>query len=351
LYGFCLENMVARSVFTLALNNNRDDVGIPVALESYAPNLFVVGTELGALIGFDTRIATKEVFRLKSDLKSGLLTALTSDEDQNWMCTGTSKGILTCWDLRFSIPVNTIKTDAPVRVLKTSPFHPSGVFSASRTQNEVSVWNLETGSRHLCFWASPLPPLSQSTSESALANTASQIGAPLRSPVPSSQQMHSIMGMTFVKSKTLSAVVTGGTDMCLRWWDVNSPSDSSILMSPEKAEQQISGIHRNGEFRFRLVDGVEVIHDISGAGRSASVSGYSGGNSPSGLGPGGSGSPGMQKRADSAVSPAGANSGTVHSIVMGNSHHNSITDVSTVSTPNQTFILTSSSDGVIKVWK
>ena len=124
--------------------------------------------------------------------------------------------------------------------------------------------------------------------------------------------------------------------MCIRWWELNSPNDSCILMSPEKAEQQISGTPRNGEFRFRLVDGVEVIHDISGVGRSISVSTTGGGTSP-GV---------ANKRTES-----GSSTGTAHSIVMGNSHHNSITDVCTVSTPNQSFLLSASSDGVIKVWK
>jgi len=75
----------------------------------------------------------------------GLLTSLSSDEDQNWMCTSTSKGILNCWDLRFGIPVNTIKTDTPIRKLKSSSLHPWGVFSCPRYQNEASLWNLETG--------------------------------------------------------------------------------------------------------------------------------------------------------------------------------------------------------------
>jgi len=109
-------------------------------------------------------------------------------------------------------------------------------------------------------------------------------------------------------------------------------------MSPEKAEQQISGVAKAGDFRFRLVDGVEVIHDISGAGRSVGTP-----NSPSRSGKT------VPETGSLASSPLGT--ATAHSIVMGNSHHNTITDVTTVTTPNQSFILTSSSDGVIKVWK
>lgn len=63
--------MVAKNIFTLPINNQSTDIGIPMAIESHSPYLMVVGTELGTLLGFDTRIATKEVFRLQSDLKWG----------------------------------------------------------------------------------------------------------------------------------------------------------------------------------------------------------------------------------------------------------------------------------------
>lgn len=79
--------MVAKSIFTLPINNQAVDIGIPMALESHSPYLMVVGTELGTVLGFDIRIATKDVFRLQSDLKWGLLSSLCVDEEQNWMCT------------------------------------------------------------------------------------------------------------------------------------------------------------------------------------------------------------------------------------------------------------------------
>lgn len=66
-----LENMMSRNVFTISFNNKKEEVGVPVALESCSPNIFILGTELGALIGYDVRLKNKEVFRLQSDLKSG----------------------------------------------------------------------------------------------------------------------------------------------------------------------------------------------------------------------------------------------------------------------------------------
>ena len=64
--------MVARCAFSTPIfSKGQEDTGVAIALESWSPNLFIVGTELGGLVGFDTRTTTKEVFRLRSDLKWG----------------------------------------------------------------------------------------------------------------------------------------------------------------------------------------------------------------------------------------------------------------------------------------
>jgi len=273
----------------------------------------VVGTELGCILGFDSRVGVHEVFRLQSDLKLGLLSSICVDDERHWMCSGTSKGILTCWDMRFSVPVNTIKTDTPVRKLQSSPLHASGVFSCPRYQNETSLWNLETGGRQISLWSSNLPPLSKQP----------------ESPVPSKPSM-SIFGMTFIKS--YHAVVTAGSDMCIRWWDIASPDDSYMLVSPEKPEQPITGPSvKHGDFRFRIVDGVEVIHDLT-----------------SSHGPG---SAGNKFEAGSNVPSAASVTTPGSSNYYSSSHHNVITDIASVATPNQSFIVSTSADGVIKIWK
>ena len=142
-----------------------------------------------------------------------------------------------------------------------------------------------------------------------------------------------MLGMTFLRS--YNAVVTCGTDMCVRWWDLTSPSDSYLLVSPDKAEQHINGIHRTGHYSSRLVDGIEVIHDITGN------------KSASGATAGGASSP----KLGGEIVRSSSDTGTANIAAMGNAHHNSISDVSVVSTPNQSFLITSSYDGVIKLWK
>lgn len=176
------------------------------------------------------------------------------------------------------------------------------------------VINDYVGSRQISLWASGLPPLSKQP----------------ESTDPSKPSM-SIFGMTFVKSH--NAVVTAGSDMCIRWWDViNNPDDSYVLVSPDKPEQPVTGSFvKHGEFRFRIVDGVEIIHDVTANQNSVHAKKFD-------LDPGSSGSP-------------ASNATSGHTYHHSNAHHNVITDIATVATPNQSFIVSSSADGVIKIWK
>lgn len=144
----------------------------------------------------------------------------------------------------------------------------------------------------------------------------------------------SMFGMTFVKSH--NAVITAGSDMCIRWWDViTNPENSYVLVSPDKPEQPVTGSFvKHGEFRFRIVDGVEVIQDVTVSQNQNQL----GKKFDMDSGGGGSGSP-------------TSNTSSGHSYHHSNAHHNVITDIATVATPNQSFIISSSADGVIKIWK
>ena len=44
-------------------------------------------------------------FRLELDLQQGVQTATAVSPDQCWAVSGTSSGYLTCWDLRFRLPI------------------------------------------------------------------------------------------------------------------------------------------------------------------------------------------------------------------------------------------------------
>ena len=140
----------------------------------------------------------------------------------------------------------------------------------------------------------------------------------------------SMFGMTFVKSH--NAVITAGSDMCMRWWDISYPEDSFVLVSPEKPEQPVTGsLVKHGEFRFRIVDGVEIVHDITPSQHA--------------------GTGGKKYDLETGSSSSTSSTSTGHSYHHSNAHHNVITDIATVATQNQSFIVSSSADGVIKIWR
>lgn len=49
-----------------------------------------------------------------------------------------------------------------MRRLIKHPSEPSWIISAMQDNNEVTVWNLESGSKQQTLWASSAPPLSNS---------------------------------------------------------------------------------------------------------------------------------------------------------------------------------------------
>lgn len=94
---------------------------------------------------------------------SGLVTSLAVHSSQLWMVAATSNGVHVCWDLRFRLPITTIShpTGARVRRVLCHPTRQSWIVSALQGNNEVSMWDVETGAHERTLWASIAPPLSQ----------------------------------------------------------------------------------------------------------------------------------------------------------------------------------------------
>lgn len=53
--------------------------------------------------------------------------------------------------------------DFRIRKVAAHPTEPSWLISASHGNNEVSIWNIETGHREGVLWGSNAPPLTRET--------------------------------------------------------------------------------------------------------------------------------------------------------------------------------------------
>lgn len=77
-------------------------------LDSGSQSVLVYASLYGSLVGWDLR-CRGTTWRLENDLKHGLITSFCVNSHQQWLTLGTSSGIHTCWDLRFQLPITSIK--------------------------------------------------------------------------------------------------------------------------------------------------------------------------------------------------------------------------------------------------
>lgn len=77
-------------------------------LDSGSQSVLVYASLYGYLVGWDLR-CPGTTWRLENDVKHGVITSFCVNSQQQWLTLGTSSGIHTCWDLRFQLPITSIK--------------------------------------------------------------------------------------------------------------------------------------------------------------------------------------------------------------------------------------------------
>ncbi|KAL0276782.1 UNVERIFIED_CONTAM: hypothetical protein PYX00_004283 [Menopon gallinae] len=272
-------------------------------LDSGSQSVLIYATMYGSLVGWDLR-KDGTAWRLDNDLKHGVITTFCVDSEQFWAAVATSSGYHTAWDLRFLLPIaNCIHpTGARVRKVIRHPIERSWILSAVQGNNEVSIWNMETQNRQAVLWGSTTPPLSntQMNGQSVCAMYAGEID---RSPF----------------------LFTGGTDMRLRYWDLTNWTESYLAVPSALDTINSSSL----SYEQRVIDGMNVVHEIA-------VKPRSGIDEPSRFEEMKRGPPDESRgRITEAPHPG---------------HHDAITDIE-MCQATQCFLLTSSRNGIIKVWK
>nr|XP_018916322.1 PREDICTED: phosphoinositide 3-kinase regulatory subunit 4 [Bemisia tabaci] len=264
--------------------------------DSGSQSVLVYATMYGSIIGWDLR-APGVAWKLENDLKQGVITTMCVDSKQCCLTLGTSSGYHTCWDLRFRLPVATVTHPANARVRRMikHPLHSSWIISAVQSNNEVSMWNLESGFRQAVLWASTAPPLSNSQ-----------------------MNPHSVCTLLAPNFTQSPFLLTGGSDQRVRYWGLDNLSDSYLAIP---AASDVPG-QTNLSYKCRFIDGTNVVQETPIKPRTSSTSkGTNIEEAP---------------RAGPDYPPAG--------------HQDAITDMVMVQA-SQCLLVTGSRDGVIKVWK
>ncbi|XP_030300799.1 phosphoinositide 3-kinase regulatory subunit 4 isoform X2 [Calypte anna] len=249
-------------------------------------SVLAYGTVNGSLVGWDLR-SSSNAWTLKHDLKLGLITSFAVDIHQCWLCIGTSNGTMACWDMRFQLPISSHShpSKARIRRLLMHPVYQSWVIAAVQGNNEVSMWDMETGDRRFTLWASSAPPLSE------------------LQPSP-----HSIHGIYCSPASGNPILLTAGSDMKIRFWDLAYPERSYVVAGSSNCPSV--------SYYRKIIEGTEVVQEIQN----------------------------KQKLGPTDETPRRG----PESLPVG--HHDIITDIATFQT-TQGFIVTASRDGIVKVWK
>jgi phosphoinositide-3-kinase, regulatory subunit 4 len=210
--------------------------------------------------------------------------------------------------------------ESRIRRVTYHPTQDSYLISASQGNNEVFSWNIETGSRQTALWASTAPPLSN-------VNTSS----------------HSVCALLPGVVDGRGFLVTAGTDQRIRYWDLEDSTNCRLVVPAAKDSSPSSifyeWVHHQVMSRFffnflnlffrcrsRPIDGTYVIQEMCNNSQS-----------PTHNATNARGSIDETIKSGLELPPVG--------------HHDVITDLILCKTQKQTFVASSSRDGVIKLWK
>ncbi|KAL3532546.1 hypothetical protein ACH5RR_006067 [Cinchona calisaya] len=265
--------------------------------------------------------------------EEGCVSSLVADPCGNWFVTGSSRGVLTLWDLRFCIPVNSWQYPFACPIEKMCLFvpHPNTSFSVSTRPlvyvaagcNEVSLWNGEDGSCHQVLrvannetdveisdspWALSRP--------SSKGNAKSDLGRTVNSKyrIDELNEFPSrLPGIRSLLPLPGGDLLTGGTDLKIRRWDHSSPDRSYCVCGPP-----IKGVGNDDIFETKSLFGVQVVQEARRRPLTTRLTTKS-------------------ILAGAATDSAGC-------------HRDSVLSLASVKL-NQRLLISSSRDGAIKVWK
>ena len=93
-------------------------------------------------------------------LLSGCITSMVLDStNQTWLVVGTSRGVFSCWDIRFQLMVRSWSYPSKSSIIKMLNFKNSDhgqTILASAGKNEMSVWDITSGECKELFCARPI---------------------------------------------------------------------------------------------------------------------------------------------------------------------------------------------------
>lgn len=258
--------------------------GAVLSLQSYAtegPPMILYNTQHNGIHLWDLR-KQNNAWSLKANPEEGYVSSVVLGPCQNWLMSGSSRGVLTLWDLRFLIPVNTWQYTKGCPVEKMCLLMPATNSSPSMTSgssvyvaagiNEMALWNAKDGSLHRIFrLACSGTGTDVAETPIALARPSSQLYSKSEVTLDPQRNGNSkyrvqdlkeppsrLPGICSLLPLLGGDVLTGGTDLRIRLWDYFSPDRSYCVCGPSTknmAEKEIYDTRSN--------KGVQIIQEVN----------------------------------------------------------------------------------------
>ena len=213
-------------------------------------SVLVLATNRSRILGIDLRTMTL-LYVLENPVHHGTPTCFCIDKKRNWLCLGTSHGVLDLWDLRFKMRLKGWGVPGKSSIYRLC-IHPTKgrgkwVCVAGGTgQGEVTVWDLEKtlcreiyrvggnkeGPKGYDAW-----DVDEDKPEGMLGRFATNI-----EPSSTGNTDRGVRAMVVGTTTTddqrdvrHAFIVTGGSDKKLRFWDL-SRIESSVVFSGLQAD-------------------------------------------------------------------------------------------------------------------
>ncbi|XP_039745183.1 phosphoinositide 3-kinase regulatory subunit 4 isoform X2 [Pararge aegeria] len=257
--------------------------GVHAGVISYA-------TLNATVVGWDLR-APGNAWKLQGDLKQGVYTCLYANS-AGYLAVGTSSGAVCVWDLRFGLPITSVKHPNSERIRRIVGFGGTSSRVWAVGGRDAAAWCLESTQRTHALWP---------------ATAGAQ---PLQYNPVASQYISSLYCGTRDGNRFL---ISGGSDQRLRLWDLQHPEDSHVLLNAP--HDQLNAL----KYRSRIVDGTTVIQEVC--------------------------------KANTSVPPSLQEDNVYRTVESRSFYHTApITDITLVEA-SRCYLVSSSADGVINVWK
>ena len=236
-------------------------------------------TQQGVVHSWDLRCAI-EPFKLRHSPELGHMTSMALGSDRHWIVTGTSKGFVALWDIRFQQCVNLWRHSrgAPISRMATSTVPPpqhwglpvlsssarAFIFAAAGS-NECAMFEVLSGactecfrtvagdSRNLNSHVEDTPrlvdiPISASSRFGILKPQGLQNDSVYVAPVASINCMVGSIGASHH-----SYLITEGSDDCIRFWDFSTPSTCYVMNGQSQMQPRPSFERIDFEGQRRLM--------------------------------------------------------------------------------------------------